>query len=379
MKRSWSFVFPASFVLQCIVFDKMTQMKIAIVELGGSHDECLYAQIKMIKSVQGIHLTLICNDSLKDNVKYYDLVDQKLFIPLKRGDKQWPSLYRLWLQLKKERFNKIIFNTAQGKVIRKLLRFPFHKRTQFYGTLHDTRKIASSHTQKGISKKVRHYFILNEYLEKNMTKGGKNRISFSVYHPIFFPAYPQQNINKKKDEIWICIPGQVELKRRDYTTLFESIKQHGIHKNVKFLLLGRYGHAHGDGDYILKKIAALSVQDHFLLWEKFVPVDVFHNMIKNSDYILPLIHEGDISGNLYKNQISGAYNLAVGYRKALVVEKRIAEKVLMDYEPITYDKETLMKTINELPSPTSKQLYEHEKWSFDAQRKNYLQAIGLDS
>jgi len=348
-------------------------MKIAIVELGGSHDECLYSQIKIIKSCPNIHLTLICNKSLEGNIKHFNHIDKKIFLSVRKGYKQWADIFRFWQLCKTNSFDKIIFNTAQGKVISRIFRLPFKKHIKLYGILHDTKKINSSHSQKYISKKIEHYFVLSEYLKNKI----KSTSSFSVLYPIYFPDYLPQEINKKKNEIWICIPGQVELKRRDYKTLFESIQKYGISKNIKFLLLGRCEHKHGDGAYIKQKISELSVTDNFLIWDGFIPVTTFYSMIKNSDYIMPLIHDNDISGDLYNTQISGAYNLAVAYKKPILAEKEISNKILSEYSPITYDNNYLMKTINQLEQYDGDNLYTDEKWTFDFQRKIYLEHIGV--
>lgn len=343
-------------------------MKIALIEIGGSHDECLYSQIKILSSVSD--LTLICNDSLRENTKRYDLIDRRIFVSIGKGYKKWVSLFRLWRFLCLENYDKIIFNTAQGKLIKILLTFPSPKKTNFYGVLHDILKLNHSVSQKSISKKIKHYFILNDYLKDKI----KTNTSFSTFYPIFYPTYNLQSIHKIENEIWVCIPGQVELKRRDYKTLFESIKEHGISKHIKFLLLGRYGHKHGDGSYIREQISSLSAEDNFLIWENFIPVETFHTMVYYSDYILPLIHKGDKSGILYENQISGAFNLALGYKKPLIVEKNISNKF---DEALTYNKTDIMLTINSLKKYDENSLYLDKKWSFDFQRENYLQSIGI--
>ncbi len=347
-------------------------MRIAIIELGKSHDECLYSQIKIIKSIPNVELSLVCNKSLETNVSYFDLVDHKIFFSIRNGYKQWVDIINVWLFLKKEGFDKIIFNTAQGKSISRLVLFPFAKSTKFYGTLHDTKKISSSHSQKRITKKTDHYFILSDYLKSNM----KTSISNSVFYPVFFPQYPNAKVEKKENEIWICVPGQVELKRRDYQTLFESIEKYGVNKNVKFVLLGRYGHAHGDGDYIKQEISRLKLQDTFLIWKDFIPVPLFYSMIKNSDYVLPLIHEEDKSGSLYKNQISGAFNLAVGYQKPLLIEETISDKYMLN-EALTYNKSHIMNMINQLPKQNNDNFYQDKKWTFEFQRESYLRSIGI--
>ncbi len=354
-------------------------MKIAIIEVGGSHDECIYSQIKIIKSLEGVHLTLICNNSLKENVQYFDLVDKKVFFQLRSGYKQWVDVYKLWRFCQKEGFDKIIFNTAHGSPVSRLLLFPFNKQTKFYGVLHQPKKVITSYTQKKISKKVAHYFILDEYLEKVVENGGKNKFSVSVFYPVFFNDYPQLEVKKNEGEVWIGVPGGVDLKRRDYKTLFESIKKYGINSNIRILLLGGFSQIPGSSIYLKKQLSELKVKDNFLIWEKFVPVETFHSMVKSCDYILPLIHDDHLSGSLYKNQISGAYNIAVAYKKPLLVEKTFGDKFLFDYNPITYRRESLMETINQLDENKSTNHYEHPKWSFEFQKKSYLNAIGITS
>ena len=59
--------------------------KIALVEMGGSHDECLYAQIRYLKA-DGHHVTLICNSSLKSNVEYFDGLDAVHYIELRTAN-----------------------------------------------------------------------------------------------------------------------------------------------------------------------------------------------------------------------------------------------------------------------------------------------------
>lgn len=354
------------------------KIKVAIIELGSSHDECIYTQIKILKSANNIHLSLICNEKLRDRVAVYDLTDKKVFVSIRNNYKQWIDIYRLWKFCKQEAFDKIIFNTAQGQLVSRLLRFPFGKNTKFYGTLHNIRKISKSHSQKIISKKVKRYFVLSEYLKQKSAKTNKTNLSFEVFYPIFFPEYPQIPIDKKDNEIWICIPGQVELKRRDYKSLFQSIEKFGINEDIKFLLLGSYGHAHGDGSYIKEEINKLSVSSHFMTWEKFIPVDFFHSMIAKSDYILPLIHKGDKSGELYEYQISGAYNLAVGYKKPLLIEEEI-NNMLLDYQAIVYQKNSLMQTINKLGKNKPGNYYNDKKWRFDYQKQTYLKHIGINT
>lgn len=345
-------------------------MKIALIELGSSHDECLYSQIKILTSNSDIQLTLICNTLLKENVKHFELEGKTFFFTIKKGISKWLSLFKIWQFCYKNKFDKIIFNTATGKSVQILLLFPFHKQTKYYGTIHNIGKLNKSKSQKFITKRLSHFFILNEYLSRNL----KIDKSFSSFYPIFFPDYKVESISKSKDEIWICVPGQVELKRRDYKTLFESIEAFGIQAHLKILLLGRYGHFYGDGPYILEQIERLNLKNNIMIWKDFIPVENFHNMVRMSDYILPLIHPGDESGLLYENQITGAFNLAIGYKKPLILETSVSDKFP---ESISYEKHKIIETLNSLKSTENKDFYQDKKWTFEYQKEIYLKGIGV--
>ncbi len=345
-------------------------MKIALVELGSSHDECLYAQVKILKSIPQVHLTLIAHEDLQSRAQFYGDIDQTAFFAPKKGFKRWRRLFTLWRYCRRQDFDIIIFNTAQGKAVSRLVRFPFG-RTQFMGILHNTRKLRGSFSQRFITKKLKHYFVLSEYLKKHVPQ----RVAASVFYPILFPHYPSMPVTKQKDEVWICVPGQVEFKRRDYQSLLRSIEKEGIQPHIKFILLGRSAHAEGNGASIRGWIRDHGMENHFQMWDDFIPVDTFYNYLEQSDYILPLIHEGSISADLYKYQISGAFNLALGYQKPILADQSIVD-LLSEYHPISYQTHKMMETLNDLqaapPAP-----YSEVKWTFEGLKGAYVKALGL--
>lgn len=349
-----------------------SKLRIALIELGNSHDECLYSQIKILMSSEPIHLTLIANVALKEHAKYFHNLDESVFVSIRKGFKSWIDIYRVWKLCRIRKFDKVIFNTAQGKTVSKLLLFPFQKHTQFYGILHNVRKLIASKSQQIITKKLESYFILADYFQQHIPY----KCKVEVFYPIFYPEYPSVNIYKPKDEIWVCIPGQVELKRRDYRSLFESISKYGLPQNVKFILLGRYDHPHGDGAYIKEEIQALNVEENFQLWKEFVPVNEFHAYVKSCDYILPLIHEDDISGELYSYQISGAFNLAMGYQKPMLIEEAMAEK--FDFpRVILYEKSELIMVLKNQSLSSAVITLPSSKYTFESQRAIYLKSLGI--
>lgn len=348
-------------------------MRIALIEIGGSHDECLYAQIRFLKSMDGLYLTLICDESLRPNIENLQGQDESLFVKIRKGKfTQWFDLYALWKKLISEKYDHIILNTAQGSLIKKFMLFPFSSKFKIAGTLHNIEKLEGSFGQKIISQRIDGYFVLSDYLLENIDSENRAVYNVGVYYPIFYPEYPTMDVEKNEDDIWICVPGQVELKRRDYLSLFSTIKTHGLNKNIKFLFLGRCEHMHGDGQLIKDKISDLDLEDHFMLWDSFIDPVLFYNIVKLSDYIMPLIHPDHVSYALYQNQISGAFNLGFGYRIPFLLHEAYSNNNDFMDNAVFYNQGSMMKLINLLEKPEKDQYFQSPKWTFEHQKGNYL-------
>lgn len=351
-------------------------MRIALIEIGGSHDECLYSQIRFLKSREKLHVTLICDESLSDNIEYLKGQDETIFVRVRDGKfTQWYDLYLLWKKLINAKYDKIILNTAQGSVIKKFMLFPFSKKFDITGTLHNIEKLFGSFGQKIISRRMDGYFVLSDHLLEKIDKEIKSKYRIGAYYSIFYPEYPQLEIEKKEDEIWICIPGQVELKRRDYLSLFNAIEKHGLNKHMKFLFLGRCEHRHGDGQLIKEKIRELELEEQFMLWDSFIDPVLFYNMVKKSDYIMPLIHPDHVSFALYEHQISGAFNLGFGYRIPFLLDELYSDYKDFEENAVFYGQDSIMSVVNQLKKPDKSDFFQSPKWSFDYQKENYLDHI----
>lgn len=355
----------------------MSEMKkIALVEMGGSHDECLYAQIRYLKAA-GHHVTLICNSSLKPNVDYFDGLDTVHFIELRSGLKQWIDLRIIRKILKQGKFERIVFNTAQGNVLKNLFLLPKSKGVKRFGIIHNLRKLQNSHSQKVITRNLDGYFVLNDYLIDQVDSEIKESVNLHPLYTVFYPDYPAKELEKSANEIWICIPGQVELSRRDYDSLFDSIKNFGIQDHIKLLFLGRCEHADGNGSYIKKRIKSLGIEKNVVLWDSFIETDEFYGMLKASDYILPLIHSAHDSYSLYEYQISGSFNLAFGFKKPLLMENSFSEYNDFKNTSKFYDTSSLMEVINGLKGTDKNDFYSDEKWTFDQLKQSFLDALEL--
>lgn len=353
----------------------MSEMKrIALVEMGGSHDECLYAQVRYLKSA-GHHVELICNSSLKSNVDYFDGLDRVHFIELRSGLKQWIDLRIIRKILVKGKFDRIVFNTAQGNVLKNLFLLPKPKNAKRFGVIHNLRKLENSHSQKVITRNLEGYFVLNNYLIDQVKEEIKQQVNLYPLYTVFYPNYPSREQEKKEGEIWICIPGQVERSRRDYDSLFASIAESGIQPYIKLLFLGRCEHADGDGAYVKQRVKELGIEKNVVLWDAFIETDEFYGILKQSDYILPLIHPKHESYALYEYQISGSFNLAFGFKKPLLMETSFSSYDDFKNTSTFYSTDHLMQVVNQLGGNETTNFYSSEKWDFDRLQEAFLRAL----
>jgi hypothetical protein len=350
--------------------------KIALVEMGGSHDECLYAQIRYLKA-DGHHVTLICNSFGKSNVDYFDGLDAVHFTELRSGLKQWIDLWIIRKILVKGKFDRIIFNTAQGNVLKNLFLLPKPKNAKRYGVIHNLRKLKNSHSQSVITRNLEGYFVLNDYLIDQVDAETKKKVNLYPLYTVFYPDYPSRKLQKNAEDIWICIPGQVELSRRDYDTLFDSIGEFGIQDHIKLFFLGRCEHLEGNGSYVKKRIAELGIEQNVVLWDSFIETDEFYGTLNASDYILPLIHPAHDSYSLYEFQISGSFNLAFGFKKPLLMETSFSEYNDFKNTSVFYTTGSLMEVINGLKVDSENTFYSDSKWNFDELKRSFLESLEL--
>lgn len=335
--------------------------KVAIIELSHSHDECIYSQIQFLVSDGGYDVTVICNEIIHNRLKgNLDGVGVKI-IEIRRGINLPFDIIRLRSYIVRKKFDKVIFNTATGNIIKLLMLLPFPKFIEFVGIIHNISKLSGSVNQDIISKKVNKYYVLSEYLKDN----APSKYNIEYFYPMFFPGTENLEIEKSNNEIWICIPGQIERRRRDYDGLFLQLSRNKLKENIKFILLGS-----GDTKYIKNNLEKLGIKGQFVWWDSYVGTPIFENYIEKSDYILPLIHPHHESFTLYKNQISGTFNLAYGYGKPMLMEESL--EGITDFKGIVFYKaEQLIEVLNTLQTAPINP-YNSERWSFETQKNRFM-------
>lgn len=354
--------------------------KALIIEIGGSHSECIYSQAGFLNE-SGYNLKLICSQNLSERIKKLNLNNEVEYFNFGNST---ADDWRLLRDLKRSIISKgesaVIFNTAGGNLIRNLLSFHYPAGIKFIGVLHDLGKLKESFTQKLINRKIRRYFVLNDYLKEDHP--GALKIRVESFYPIFFPDFGKIELNKNEDVLWVCIPGNVEYSRRDYISLIDCLKLDKINPNVKFVLLGSSNHFNSDAADLRKRINDIGLQNQFIFFDGFVEESLFHSYINESELVMPLIHKDhpffkEINGS----KISGTFNLAFAHKKPILCEESFDKFEDFRENGIFYTRNDMIKLINKIADnkkiidELNPQRYSNPKWSFNFQKEKYISFI----
>ena len=354
--------------------------KAALIEIGTAHDECLYSQLCFLKD-SGYEVSVICSSILKDKVSLAASGFNSIFFSFEKNIiDDFKSLIRLRKYLTQNNFTKVIFNSADGIRIRNLLLLPFPRKIEFAGILHDSEKVINSSNQRFINKKVKKYFVLSDYVLNYVNSLKLEEQKFESVYTIFQPKYSAINISKPENEFWVCIPGRVEQKRRDYNQLLKSLSQTRLNENIKIILLGS-----SDDKFKLQleaTIKKLNLTKQIIFFKNFLDNQTFHSYLNLSDIVLPLIHPSAPWFNKYfKTQISGSYIMAFTYKIPLLCEKSFS--VYEDFKDTSffYEVDNLIAKINQLASDKShftkkkEGMYIMPKWDYAFQKEKYIKFL----
>ena len=294
-----------------------TQKRIAIVEIGGSHDECILSQLIGLKQA-GAWVALCCDKKMYEkNSAFKNTIDcfhEVSFPHTMLGDFFTMKQLNKWF--KEQNITTVIANTAQGGHIRNLcLTAP--SKINFFGIIHTIKMLNGSFTQTLISTKIKTYFVLNDTL-KSRVKPQKGRTVHSFY-PLSY-AHFGKKLEKKTDEIWIGIIGGVESRRKDLTGFLKMAQQ--TPSNVQFIFLGKSDAKKEEVAAFKQAIEQSNLTSRVQLFDDFVSEVDFDAYLSHFDGLMPLVHPNTPSAEEYfSRQISGAINNAFAYKIPLMIHE----------------------------------------------------------
>ncbi len=312
-------------------------MNIAIVEINDWHAECIISHVKNLKG-STCNLTVYCHRKLKESLRSIEEDCTIIYLDFGKTKSDINSKYELWKCLYKEKYDKIIFNTAEKKAWKVILP-PYPKKTELIGCVHNIQRFKTHKTQRYIGKRLDKVLVLGDYLLKNLPV--KTQKKAATFYSIYYPK-STISIDKPSNEIWIVVPGGVDSRRRDYKALTHLDLPKN--SNLKIILLGKSSSE--------KEQAIVSVlkQKHWCItFDAYVSDELFNAYIANCDYLLTLIHP-NIS--FYKeyltNKLSGTYNLAWGFDKPLIMEEAFKDTEVINRNAVFYQLDNFKEIISNL-------------------------------
>jgi len=342
---------------------------VALIEVDGSHDECLLFQIYALKQKK-TSITLICTQAILDRNRDFDsLVDNLVVIDNQMSHNK--VVRAVLSSFKKHQIQLAIFNTAQGAKVRDISVKLYFSKIQLVGIIHTTKKFEDSFRQKVINVNMKKYFLLSEFLY-NKAKPPKG-ITIDYFYPIRFPDFETKRT--KSESLTISIIGGVENKKKDLTGFIEMVeatKSDAIH----FVFLGKSDPNSADVHQLKRDLEKINLIDRVTFYEEFVSQEEFDRQLKRTDALLLLAHPNNAQVNqYYDTQISGASNVAFGYNIPMLIHREFEKVGELKHRSLFYDLENFPTVI----SNCKKELGTIEEWmkndqemTCDFQEKKYL-------
>lgn len=330
--------------------------KVALIEYGGSHTECMYIQIKALKDKK-YDIYLICNKSLIkrfqdlsifEDVLLLNDVNRKLSTREKLEDVRKVRLF-----IQKHNIRSVVINTLENTNLNRILIFSFSHVRNFIALVHDGSYINRSGTFKWLYRRVKKILVLSENIVKNI-KDTPRKILLDSFYPIYFPSH-DYTVYKPEGEFWVTIPGFIIRSRRDIIHLIDKIKSEQLHENIKIIFLGSI---ENEVRQMLNELLDKG-NKNIIIFDSFIPQDVFDAYMRQTDVMLPLIMEDFY--NLYR--ISGTYNLAYAYQKPMLLEKNI-QCSNEDFTGISlpYERDNIIEVLNSVSSKADELAYVASKY-----------------
>ena len=301
-------------------------MKVAIVEVGGSHVETLYTLVYLLQ-LKDCEITLVINQKLlpliydRSGIKNIKTVPDdlsKLFVQLR-------EFGRLRGFLKKEEIETVFIGTTEIKPVRTLVFFLPVK--NIIGIVHHTRKLEKGSTFKNIlSLRMRKFMVLGDYLLKELKPLSKYKVA--SIDAVYFPPVKELKVFKPPHEFWVVIPGMVHSDRRDYLPLIEKLSKSTLRKELKIIFLGYLPKEEKDIRLALQIWKDAS--SYVITFDEYLDYDVFHSYMSKADLVLPLIKmEGDRFYN--DSRTSGSLNLGLGYQKPFLLPSTYNNNIIAPF------------------------------------------------
>lgn len=355
----------------------MNNSLVALIEIGGSHDECLYFQVNTFIANK-IDYCFIADDRvIERNPKIVEHATAVLAINTNgKAIGDFLKMIQIKRFLLAHNIRKVVFNTAQGGHIRNLaLILP--KQIACYGFIHTIRKFSTSKTQRIIDRCMKKYAVLSDDLLRRIAPNAYPKQA--ALYALEFDDQHSIEIPKNENETWLALTGGVENRRKDLVSIVSFMQQA---PTTKWIFLGKTNKELADVQEFLAELAAHHLTDRVVIFDTFLSNELFFSYLKKCDFIIPLIHENTASATEYINhQISGAFNLSFAYHIPLLIQKTYESEEDLKKAAFFYTNDAFQEALNTAINNYAEKkatIAGEKKWSITYQRSAYLDWLDLN-
>ncbi|MFT5780212.1 MAG: hypothetical protein ACI837_003173 [Crocinitomicaceae bacterium] len=347
---------------------------VALVEVAGSHDECLLSQLAALKERKR-RVLMVCNKRIRDrNPHFNDYVDEWLEVDfVSKAWKDFMIVRRMMKEIKKRKVSHVVFNTAQGGIVRNAVLLSLFSKVKFIGIVHTIRKFQGSFTQKLINWKIKNYFLLSDHLMKKVE--APKGIKLKAFYPLRFLI--DKKLENDQKLLQITIIGGVENRRKDLDGFVEMLAK--VETNVRFVFLGKSDPTSDEVKHFRQKLEDQGLIDKVTLFEEFVSHEVFSKQLQQTDAILPLIHpETESAEEYFNNQIAGAMIVAFSYKIPLLLHTAYESVVEMQTASIYYELPDFPEALTKLAKHKNaivENMKNHEPYQQEIQEASYASFV----
>lgn len=349
-------------------------MKVALIEIGGSHDECLFTQILALHQNQIPVFMLTTQEVWDRNPAWHPMVSEiKCVSFVGKFGSDW-KIWKLAIHdFKRFGVTHVVCNTAQGGQIRNLT-FLLPRSMKMLGIIHTIRKFQGSFTQKVIHRRIRSYLLLSDFLREKIVP--PTGIEVGVFYPIVYPK-SELRFPKNPNEISIGIVGGVEFRRKDLYGFVDMLEQ--TPEQVKVYFLGKSKRESDDFKTFHSLLVEKKIEDKVVFFDHFLSQEELDAHLRNMDFLCPLIHPETPSAEQYiSNQISGMFNIAFGYRIPLLIHQAYASISDLAQSAAFYRVASFGSDFNralEQAENIKQQIAANKKWDASYQQSHFVSFI----
>lgn len=315
----------------------------ALIEITGSHDECLYSHVAMLRAA-GYAVRVVLRQDVRGHQGDLGDIEGVDYLPFAAGGwRTWSDALGLRRLLRQQHIDVAVLNTAEGRRVRNFCLLP-GSCVPLLGVLHNGHKLGSSLTQRCIERRVHDYLVLSDFIARQTP--ARRGISVAAFYPVLFPAAKPA---AKRAPFCVVVPGRLEPERRDYELLLQAVSRGGLSPDIHFVLVGD---ASGSGAvHLRRRLRELAIESRFTCFDGFVEQATLLAEVGAADLILPLITPRTADFEQYRHsKISGAYNLAYGFGIPLLLHTAFAGIEELARASSFFEDGTLVTRLNELAS-----------------------------